>query len=401
VELGAHNGLEVAPDALVWQLSVGEQQRAEILRALSRDTRILILDEPTASLTPNEVTPLLDKLRGMADQGAAVVLITHHLDEVMGCADRITVLRNGRRVATTRPADTSTRELARLMVGRDVGLVSVLTGDEPEPDHAGAAERAPVLAVSGLTATGARELPAVRDASLEVRAGEIVAVAGVEGNGQSELEEALFGLRPPEAGSVRLDGTDVTGMRPELLAKRGLGFVPSDRYRRGVVRALSIADNLVIDRIDRTPFAGRFSLHPRAILEAAGDLIRRFDIRPAAPRQRAGTLSGGNAQRVVLARALSGDLRVLIAAQPTRGLDVGAIGFVWDQLRAQRDAGVGVLLISTDLDEVFALADRCYVMYRGGLAGPWPRDAFDREEFGLAMGGAADGSAGGGAGGRP
>ena len=212
----------------------------------------------------------------------------------------------------------------------------------------------------------------------------------MEGNGQTELEEVLFGLRAPKEGRVLLDGVDVTRARPAALMRRGVGYVPSDRYRRGLVPLMSIADNLVLDRIDRPPYRGRFSIRRRQILDTARGLIERFGIRPTSPRERAGALSGGNAQRVVLARALSSDLRVLLAAQPSRGLDVGAIGFVWDRLRDERAAGVAVLLISTDLDEVFALADRCYVMYRGRLVGPWARDAFDREEFGLAMGGASD-----------
>ena len=392
---GERHGLEVSPEAYVWQLSVGERQRVEILRALYREATVLILDEPTASLTPPEVVPLLDKLRAMAGDGAAVVLITHHLDEVMACADRITVLRAGRRVATTTPGETTTRELAREMVGRDVQLVALLTGDDERPPAtraSGATE--PVLSAVGLVADRSRGVPALLEASFEVRSGEIVAIAGVEGNGQTELEEVLFGLRVPTAGQVMLDGQDVTRAGPDELLGKGVGYVPSDRYRRGLVALLSVADNLVLDRIDRPPFGGRFSIHRRQILDAALSLIERFDIRPASPRQRVGALSGGNAQRVVVARALSSDLRVLLAAQPTRGLDVGAIDFVWDRLRDERAHGVGILLISTDLDEVFALADRCYVMYRGRLVGPWSRDAFDREAFGLAMGGAADDAGG-------
>ena len=399
---GDRHGLEVPTRAFVWQLSVGERQRVEILRALYREATILILDEPTASLTPPEVAPLLDKLRGMAAAGAAVVLITHHLDEVMACADRITVLRAGKRVATTTPRETTTRELAREMVGRDVQLMAMLTGEDETATDAGAVVPVePALSAVGLIADGPRGVTALSDASFEVRPGEIVAIAGVEGNGQTELEEVLFGLRAPKEGRVLLDGEDVTRARPAALMRRGVGYVPSDRYRRGLVAMMSIADNLVLDRIDRPPYRGRFSIRRRQILEAARGLIERFGIRPASPRERAGALSGGNAQRVVLARALSSDLRVLLAAQPSRGLDVGAIGFVWDRLRDERAEGVAVLLISTDLDEVFALADRCYVMYRGRLVGPWARGAFDREEFGLAMGGASDAVGGHGSASHP
>jgi general nucleoside transport system ATP-binding protein len=390
-DLAARNELDVSPDSYVWQLSVGEQQRVEVLRALYRRARILILDEPTASLTPTEVGPLLGRLRGMARRGTAVVLITHHLDEVMACADRITVLRQGKKVASTTPRETTTRQLAGLMVGREIELVALLTGDEPAPAAATASELPPVFAAANLEATGQRGVRALHDESFEVRPGQTVAMVGVEGNGQAELEEVLCGLRRPDGGTVHLGGEDITGMSPGQLLDRGVGFIPSDRYRRGLIRALSVADNLAIDRIDRPPYNGRFGLHPRAILETARPLIERFSIRASSPKQRVGALSGGNAQRVVLARALSHELRVLVASQPSRGLDVGAIDFVWDQLRAQRDAGVAVILLSTDLNEAFALADVAYVMYRGRLVGPWARPDFDLEEFGLAMGGAKQG----------
>jgi ABC-type uncharacterized transport system ATPase subunit len=389
--LGKQHGLEVSPDAHVWQLSVGERQRAEILRALMRNASILILDEPTASLTPTEVDPVLEKLRTMAASGASVVIITHHLDEVMACADRVTVLRQGRNVATLDASATNTRELARLMVGTDVSLTSLVTGAaEPDDDgHAAAQEQAePIFEVHDLTAEGDRGVTALEDVTFSLAPGEILAIAGVEGNGQTELEEVLFGLRRASAGEVILGGADVTTRPAFERMELGLGFIPSDRFRRGLVRALSIANNLVLDRIDQEPFGSRVRISPRAILDEARTLIKRFSIHASSPTQAAGTLSGGNSQRVVLARALSGELNVLLAAQPTRGLDVAALKFVWDQLEAQRRRGVAILLISTDLEEVFALADRSYVMYRGRLVGPWTRDRFDREEFGLALGGA-------------
>jgi ABC-type uncharacterized transport system ATPase subunit len=406
-ELGNRYGLSVPADAFVWQLSVGEQQRVEILRALYRNAQILILDEPTATLAPHEVDHVLDKLRAMARDGASIVIITHHLDEVMACADRITVLRRGRHVATVEPAGTSTAELARLMVGRDVSLARFVVdqaegrnpleeGEEGNPARRPGEEppgkRAKVLEAVGLSATSDRGTEAIRDVSFDVAEGEIVAIAGVEGNGQSELEEVLSGLRSPAGGTVRLHGRDVTGARPGTLLRRGVGFIPSDRYRRGLIRQLSVAENLVLDRIDRRPFGSWLLVRPKAILANAARLIKEFSIQVSGPNQAAGKLSGGNTQRVVLARVFTGPLELLLAAQPTRGLDVGAIEFVWEQLRARRDAGVAILLISTDLEEVLALADRCHVMYEGQLVRSWDRSDLDREAVGLAMGGAVRGA---------
>ncbi len=392
-ELGERYGLGVDPFARVWQLSVGEQQRVEILRALYRDARVLVLDEPTALLTPFEAEQLLPKLQTMAAEGASIVFITHHLEEVMAWTNRITVLRHGKHVATVRPQETSTNELARMMVGRDVTLVRLATGTAWQPGSADArrekpvAAPTPVLCAEGLEALGDRGTPALRDVSFLVAAGEIVAIAGVEGNGQSELEEVLLGIRTPDAGRVRLAGGDVTTLDTASRLKRGLGLVPSDRYRRGLIRELSVAHNLVFDRIGEAPFGTRFTLRKRSILARAVELIEQFSIRVSRPEQAAGTLSGGNAQRVVLARLLGRDLRCLIVAQPTRGLDVGAIEFVWEQLDAARNGGVAILLVSTDLDEVMALADRCHVIYEGRLVGEWARGEFDRERIGLAMGG--------------
>ena len=387
-ELAERYGLDVEPGAPVWQLSVGEQQRVEILRALYRNARILILDEPTATLTPLETERLFPKLRTLAAEGAAIVFITHHLEDVIEWADRITVLRRGERVGTLRPQESTAGELARMMVGRDVRLMRVVAGETPavaRRRETAAAE--PALEVEGLHARGDRGSPALRDVSFSVAPGEIVAVAGVEGNGQPELEETLFGLRMPQAGRVCLDGDDVTRAEPAERMGRGLGLVPSDRYRRGLIRELSVAENLALDRIGRQPFGTELRLDRKAITAQAKELIEHFSIRVSGPEQLAGTLSGGNAQRLVLARTLSRELRCLVAAQPTRGLDVGAIEFVWEQLAAARDKGVAILLISTDLDEVMSMADRCCVMYRGRLVAHWPRAQLDREQVGLAMGG--------------
>jgi ABC-type uncharacterized transport system ATPase subunit len=393
-ELANRYGLAVDPEAPVWQLSVGEQQRVEILRALYRDARILILDEPTATLTPVETARLFPKLRALAAEGGSVVFITHHLEDVIEWADRITVLRRGERVGTLRPAESSAAELARMMVGRDVRLMRVVAG-EAGGEATGATEHprpagvAPALAVKGLQARGDRGTQALRGVSFSVAPGEILAIAGVEGNGQPELEEALFGLRAPDAGSVHLEGHDVTRADPAERMARGLGLVPSDRYRRGLIRELSVAENLAIDRLGDGAFGSELRLDRRAIEKHAAELIERYSIRVSGPGQLAGTLSGGNAQRLVLARTLSRELRCLVAAQPTRGLDVGAIEFVWEQLWAARDGGVAILLLSTDLDEVMSMADRCCVIYRGALVTEWPRADLDREQVGLAMGGAS------------
>jgi ABC-type uncharacterized transport system ATPase subunit len=394
-ELADRYGLDVDPDARVWRLSVGEQQRVEILRALYRDARILILDEPTATLTPPETERLFPKLRALAAEGATIVFITHHLEDVIEWADRITVLRHGERVGTLTPAESSAEGLARMMVGRDVRLMRVVAGEapatveEPGPRQSDGAE--PVLRVDGLRVAGDRGTVALRDVSFSIAPGEILAIAGVEGNGQPELEEAVFGLCARDAGRVTLDGRDVTACTPGERLELGMGLVPSDRYRRGLIRELSVADNLALDRLGRKPFGSELRLDRRAIGAQATELIERYSIRVSSPDQLAGTLSGGNAQRLVLARTLSRELRCLIAAQPTRGLDVGAIEFVWEQLAAARDRGVAILLISTDLDEVMSMADRCCVIYRGQLVADWPRDRLDRGKVGLAMGGASDG----------
>ena len=389
-QLAERYGLDIDPAARVWQLSVGEQQRVEILRALYKGARILILDEPTATLTPLETERLFPKLRTLAAEGGAIVFITHHLEDVIAWADRITVLRHGERVGSLRPSESSAGELARMMVGRDVRLMQVVAGERSVSEAKRSTPRAaPALSVDGLHARGDRGTAAVRDVGFSVAPGEILAIAGVEGNGQLELEESLFGLRGVEAGSVTLDGRDVTRAEPGERLRLGLGLVPSDRYLRGLIGALSVAENLVLDRVGEAPFGTPLRLDRRAIREQADELIRRFHIQVSGPDQRAGTLSGGNAQRLVLARTLTRDLRCLIAAQPTRGLDVGAIEFVWEQLAAARDRGLAILLISTDLDEVMGMADRCCVIYGGRLVAHWTREELDREQVGLAMGGAS------------
>lgn len=389
-DLGERYGLEIDPRARVWQLSVGEQQRVEVLRALFHDAMILILDEPTAALTPVETERLFPKLRALAQERATIVFITHHLEEVLRWTDRITVLRRGKVAGSPSPSETSAEELARLMVGRDVTLMRVAAGRRAVAGAVGSDLQAKrVLEVRGLRAVGDRGIPAFEDVGFFVRGGEILAIAGVEGNGQGELEETLMGLRTPAAGSIAILEHDITRAGPGERLQHGLGLVPSDRYRRGLIRELSVADNFVLDRIDRPPFGSRMRIDRRSIRERAHSLVERFSIHVRDPAQSAATLSGGTAQRVVLARVLTGELRCLIAAQPTRGLDVGAIEFVWEQLAAAREAGLAILLISTELDEVMSVADRCCVLYRGRLVAAWDRDDLDREQIGLAMGGSA------------
>jgi len=393
-------GLDVDPRAMVWQLSVGEQQRVEIVRALYNGARVLLLDEPTASLGPSEVDRLLERLRLLREGGASIVLVTHHLQEILDCADRVTVLRGGRRVETVAVADTDIESLAFSMVGsrREADTTSLIELEQasastpktsrtvrtstPDKNLMGA-----FFQVRDLTVRDDRNRDAVRSASFHVEAGEIVAIAGVEGNGQSELEEALVGLRRVESGHIRLNGTQLDGLSPAEVMARGLGIIPSDRYRRALIGTLSISINLTLDRFWRRPFSTRFRVDARALHAEAQRLLHGFDIRAPGVSVPARQLSGGNAQKVVLARVLSAPYTALVCAQPTRGLDVHASRDVYAHLRAATARGVGVLLISTDLGEVFSIADRCYVMFDGRLSREYVTDSATYEEVGLAMGG--------------
>ncbi|HEY3352675.1 MAG TPA: ABC transporter ATP-binding protein [Polyangia bacterium] len=371
-------GLE--PDRLAGDLSVGEQQRLEIAKVLHRGADVLVLDEPTAVLTPPEVTQLFGILRELRQSGRAVVVITHKLDEVMAISDRITVMRRGRVVARMETPATSAEEVARAMVGHDV-----------LPDATRAAPAAPdaplLLEVDGLGVDRSPGVPALADVSLAVRAGEILGVAGVEGNGQTELVEAIMGLRPAARGRVRLGGVDLTPLEVRARLAAGLAHVPEDRHRRGLVLDLTVAENLVLGREDA--IAAPFGLWPATLARAAAPLLERYDVRPVAPGAAARALSGGNQQKLVLGRELARGARVILAAHPTRGVDVGAVARIWTELRAARAGGAAILLVSADLAEIFALADRILVLYRGRVAAAFDPHATTVDELGLAMTGAA------------
>ena len=376
--LAEQYGFGVDPSALVGDLPVGIQQRVEILKALYRQADVLLLDEPTAVLTPRESDDLFRVVRNLADDGKAVVLITHKLREVFAVADRITVLRDGRVVEQTTPNATTEQALATSMVGRPVLMRVTQTAGTPGPN---------VLRVEGLTVTGDRGVPAIADLALTVRQGEIVGIAGVEGNGQTELVEALTGLRAPVAGRVWLNDRDVTGASPRSLIEAGLSHIPEDRHKYGLVLTFPLDDNLVLSTYYQPPFASG----PRRVVDAirrfAERVVREFDIRTPSILTTIGTLSGGNQQKTVVGREFSRPMRLLIAAQPTRGLDVGSIEFIHARIIAARDAGTAVLLVSAELDEVLALSDRVAVLYRGKVVALRQTAEFSRDEVGLLMAG--------------
>jgi len=376
VEISERYGLKVDPDAKVRDLSVGRQQRVEILKALYRDARILILDEPTAVLTPQEVRELFEIVRELVARGLAVVIITHKLDEVMSFADRIIVMRNGAIVGETVPSGCTEQGLARMMVGRDV----VLRVDK-KPSTPGA----PVLEVRGLAARDDRKLETLKHVSLVVRAGEVVGIAGVDGNGQTELVEAIMGLRRPTSGSVLLRGKDITHDSPAGTIAAGVSHVPEDRHRRGLVLEFDLVENVALGDQRRPPFSKYGVLDRHALDREARARIAEYDVRTPSEHVAAANLSGGNQQKLVLARELGRNPDLLIAAQPTRGLDVGAIEFVHRRILAERDAGKGVLLVSMELEEVMSLSDRILVMYEGRIAAEFVGGAVTEEELGIYM----------------
>jgi general nucleoside transport system ATP-binding protein len=376
VELGKRFGFEIDPDVKVANLSVGWQQRVEILKALYREARILVLDEPTAVLTPQETKEIFEVLRRLAAEGHSIIFISHKLYEVLEIADRITVIRRGKVVGSRVPAETDEDDLAALMVGRNVQLVV----DRGESHPAG-----PALTVSDLRVADDRGHEAVKGVTFDVRAGEILGVAGVAGNGQDEMVEALTGLRKPTSGRVELNGRDVTGTGPRELQKYGMSFVPGDRQRFGLVLSFPLEDNLVLTQYDEAPYARGPFRNEAAIHAWAKRAIAEYDIRTPSATVSAGTLSGGNQQKAVVAREFSRDLKALILDQPTRGLDVGSIEFIHRQAIAKRDAGAAILLVSAELDEVMELSDRIAVMYRGEIVALVDGPSAQREDIGLYM----------------
>jgi general nucleoside transport system ATP-binding protein len=368
-------GLAVDPGALVQDITVGMQQRVEILKALYRGAEILILDEPTAVLTPQEATELEAILRSLTAQGTSVIFITHKLNEVLDIADRVTVLRRGRHIATEPTAGATEQSLARLMVGRDV----VLAVEKPPGRPA-----QPRLEVADLVVHDDRGLEAVRGLSLTVRAGEIVGIAGVDGNGQAGDGVDQLGLRAPTSGTITADGRDITGASPGEALDAGVGHIPTDRQHRGLVMDFSLAENMVLHDFDKPPAARNGWMFPRRIEAAAAPLLDEFDVRGGGVRAHASSLSGGNQQKVIIAREVSRDPAVLVASQPTRGLDVGAIEYVHRRLVAERDEGRAILLVSLELEEVLSLADRILVIFEGRIVAEFA-PGIDRERLGEAM----------------
>jgi simple sugar transport system ATP-binding protein len=404
-ELSQRTGLRVNAEQRVAELSVGEAQRVEILKALYRGARTLILDEPTAVLSPPEVAELWQVLRQMRERGETIVLITHKLDEVMQISDTVTVMRHGRTIARMRTSDTTPQEIAREMVGRDVILATEMrreagmageswtdtapTAYAPERGSLGAGASLPALEVRGLVVSNARRSTAVDDVSFSVAAGEILGIAGVEGNGQTELIEVIAGLRRARSGSILLDHLDITDSTVRARGDAGLSHIPEDRHARGLVLDYSIADNLILGQQHRFARGGFLNtLDGERIAENARSQIAAFDIRPNDATLPARALSGGNQQKVVVAREMGRDFRVLLAAQPTRGVDVGAIEFIHARLRAARAAAKAILLVSADLSEILALSDRVAVMYGGRFVVVLPRAQVSEQVLGPYMTGA-------------
>jgi simple sugar transport system ATP-binding protein len=375
-EVSKRYGLEVPVDALVQDLPVGVQQRVEIIKALIRNAKVLILDEPTAVLTPQETDDLMEIMRALRDGGTSIVFITHKLREVRAVADRITVIRRGKVIGEAQPT-ASSAELASMMVGRPVQLTVDKAPAQPGPE---------TLEVDGLRVIDELGQVLVDDVSFTVQGGEIYALAGVQGNGQTELTEALVGLTQVDSGRIKLDGEDITDMATDDILAKGVGYVPEDRTHDGLVGSFSVAENLILDLFDQKPFATGLSLDLDKVRTNAEERVQEYDVRTPSIQAHASTLSGGNQQKVVLARELSRSLRLLVVAQPTRGLDVGSMEFVHRRIVAERDAGAAVVLVSTELDEVLGLADRIAVMYRGKIIGEVPTGT-SAEEIGMLMAG--------------
>ena len=378
IEISERHGLRVNPDALVEDLPVGVRQRIEIIKTLYRKSDVLILDEPSAVLTPQETDELFEVMRSLAKGGTSIVFITHKLNEVLEVADRITVLHHGKVVGTTTPAETTKEDLAAMMVGRQVDLVV-----DKEPSQPGE----PVLEISDLVVRDDRGHAAVDHLNLTVRAGEIVAIAGVHGNGQSELVEAITGLADVDAGTILIGGRQL-GSNPREVYEAGVAHVPEDRMEDGLVADFTVADNLVLNSYWHEPFANGLRLDGEAIVEAAEERVQEYDIRTPSIFNEVGNLSGGNQQKVIAAREFSRPLKLIVAAQPTRGLDVGSIEYIHKRIVAKRDEGAAVLIVSSELEEVLALGDRIAVMYQGKIVDTLDPKDTTFERLGLLMGGA-------------
>ncbi len=379
VELSEQYGLHVDPDADIEDLPVGVRQRVEILKALYRKSDVLVLDEPSAVLTPAETEELFGIIRELAASGTTVIFITHKLNEVLEVADRITVLRRGRVAGTVEPQSTTREQLANLMVGRDVEL-RVVKGPAVPGDV--------VLSLKDVVVRDDRDHVAVKGVSLDVRAGEIVAIAGVQGNGQTELVEAIVGLRTVDSGSMSVDGHDILRASPRQVSDLGVAHIPEDRGRDGLISPMTVSENYILDSYHRAPYSNGIRLNLEAIRDGAAVGVKEFDIRTPSIHTLAGSLSGGNQQKVVVAREFSRPVKLVIAAQPTRGLDVGSIEYIHKRIVEQRDAGAAILIVSTELEEVLAVGDRIAVMFGGTIVGIVEGDAATFETVGMLMGGA-------------
>ncbi len=378
MELSDEHGLRVDPDAVIEDLPVGVRQRVEILKTLYRHSNLLVLDEPSAVLTPQEIDDLFEVMRSLARAGTSIIFITHKLNEVLVIADRITVLRRGKVVGTTTPDATNEAELARMMVGRPVQLEVTKAASQAGPE---------VLTLQGVTVRDDRQQVAVNGLDLTVHAGEIVAIAGVQGNGQTELVEAITGLRHVEHGTIQIAGVAVKP-DPRHVFAAGVGHVPEDRLEEGLIVGFTVAENMILNSYYLEPYATGLSLHLDAMLATANELTREYDVRTPSVMNDIGNLSGGNQQKVIVAREFSRPLKLLVAAQPTRGLDVGSIEYIHKRIVAKRDEGTAVLIVSTELEEVLSLGDRIAVMYQGRIMDILDPSEATPERLGLLMGGA-------------
>ena len=378
-EISAKYGLEVDPDAIIENIPVGIQQRVEIIKVLFREAQFLVFDEPTAVLTPQEVEEFFGIIRGLRDAGKAIIFITHKLKEVLEISDRIAVLRDGKVVGHTTPAETTQDALAEMMVGRPVDLL--VAKDVASPKEV-------VLRVDDVFVTDTRDQVTVKGLSLEVKAGEIVGIAGIQGNGQTELVEMLTGMRPAASGAVYLNGEDVTDEGPRGIHSRGVAHIPEDRQRRGLVMNFTITENIVLNTYYDPPYSKGVVMDWDAAAAAAAKLVEQFDVRTPSISIPANSLSGGNQQKVIVAREFSRDVKLIIAAQPTRGLDVGSIEYIHGRIVRARDAGVAILIVSTELDEVMALSDRLLVMFDGKIVADLDPTQVSATDVGLYMAGA-------------